>query len=362
MRDDFSRNTKIALAMKAGLTCSNPGCRVYTGGPDQNIGVAAHIRAASSGGPRFDSSLSPEERRSEANGIWLCQGCAKRVDSPAFVQQFSVGLLELWKQIAETRASAYVGKTSPFLADLQPASSEHGNLLGLSSARDAYQLYDAVSGQPCTFSTTSTAREQVAAHESISTVLNWATEIIVTSWDSGDPELLGICATLLSTLTDQWHPDARTLDKLEAICSDGVAAGRDTHIPAIEPLLFAVAAKGRQQSYTDFLAARVRDEDYRQAEAARSSIYYGADGQTAAAVFRHLHDPRREGLLRANDLGRLLSLVTKPAVDLSRRNVRALLLELLRDSIRELREAGEPDLAAQAVKFLKSNGLDLEPG
>src|SRR5207244_11951864 len=43
--------------------------------------VGAHITAASSGGPRYDSSLSAEQRRSGDNGIWLCQNCGKLVDN-----------------------------------------------------------------------------------------------------------------------------------------------------------------------------------------------------------------------------------------------------------------------------------------
>lgn len=43
-------------------------------------GVAAHITAASQKGPRYDSGMSPEERGSEANGIWTCQIHGKFID------------------------------------------------------------------------------------------------------------------------------------------------------------------------------------------------------------------------------------------------------------------------------------------
>ncbi|HVQ36528.1 MAG TPA: hypothetical protein VMS31_03295, partial [Pyrinomonadaceae bacterium] len=79
-RDDFSVGVKAVLASRAGYRCSKPDCRALTVGPSDehpaahtNIGVAAHIAAASKDGPRYDPSLTPEERRSATNGIWTCQ-------------------------------------------------------------------------------------------------------------------------------------------------------------------------------------------------------------------------------------------------------------------------------------------------
>jgi hypothetical protein len=78
MADDFSEQVRKALALRVGSHCSNPDCRVLTSGPQEdpakavNLGVGAHITAASPGGPRFDAELIPEERCSPTNGIWLC--------------------------------------------------------------------------------------------------------------------------------------------------------------------------------------------------------------------------------------------------------------------------------------------------
>jgi hypothetical protein len=86
-RDDFSVRTKDLLARRVGYRCSNPQCRKLTVGPHVddfrtvNVGVAAHISAAAAGGPRFSITLSPGERRSSHNGIWLCQTCAKLIDA-----------------------------------------------------------------------------------------------------------------------------------------------------------------------------------------------------------------------------------------------------------------------------------------
>jgi hypothetical protein len=116
MSDDFSEQVKRALAARAGNLCSNPECRALTSGPQDdpsksvNLGVAAHITAASPGGPRYDPGLSPEERRSAENGIWLCQNCAKLVDNEPV--RFTVGMLKKWKEDAEAEARNRVGKTA----------------------------------------------------------------------------------------------------------------------------------------------------------------------------------------------------------------------------------------------------------
>src|SRR5712692_10152059 len=115
MSDDFSDTVKKALAARVGHLCSNPECRALTSGPQDdpakavNIGVAAHITAASPGGPRYDPDLLPEERSARSNGIWLCQNCAKLIDND--VVRFSVEVLKKWKADAEAEAKARVGKT-----------------------------------------------------------------------------------------------------------------------------------------------------------------------------------------------------------------------------------------------------------
>jgi len=116
MRDDFAQDVKRTLAARVAYLCSNPDCRAQTSGPQDdplkavNLGVAAHITAASKGGPRYSPVFSPEMRRNSDNGIWLCQNCAKLVDSD--VLRFNETLLQAWKLIAEDRARDFVGKTA----------------------------------------------------------------------------------------------------------------------------------------------------------------------------------------------------------------------------------------------------------
>lgn len=89
-RDDFDAATKLALAERVGHLCSRPECGQVTVGPSDEspnarsrIGVAAHIAAASSGrgARRHEPTMSSEDRCSIANGIWLCQNCAKLIDT-----------------------------------------------------------------------------------------------------------------------------------------------------------------------------------------------------------------------------------------------------------------------------------------
>lgn len=75
-----------------------------------DVGVAAHITAASRGGPRFDPALSEKDRAGVANGIWLCQNCAKLIDSD--IVRFSAAVLRGWKLCAECEARKRVGKTN----------------------------------------------------------------------------------------------------------------------------------------------------------------------------------------------------------------------------------------------------------
>lgn len=112
-RDEFAASTIAALARRVGFRCSNPSCRTSTSGPHSHdekavhIGVAAHITAASSGGPRFDAKLSFADRTAIGNGIYLCEACAKLIDSDP--SRFTVDLLQQWKRQAEREALEAIG-------------------------------------------------------------------------------------------------------------------------------------------------------------------------------------------------------------------------------------------------------------
>jgi hypothetical protein len=108
MRDDFSPSIKRTLAERAGYVCSNPECRRPQLGPSRgdsskavNLGNAAHIRAASPGGARYDASQDSTQRSSLANAIYLCSGCADLVDKNGGVG-YAVETLTEWKTTHET--------------------------------------------------------------------------------------------------------------------------------------------------------------------------------------------------------------------------------------------------------------------
>lgn len=131
MRDEFSAATKELLARRVSFICSNPECRQATSGPQAdptgsvNIGVAAHISAASPGGPRYEIDLTPEQRTDSSNGIWLCQTCAKLIDSDPI--RFSRIVLEGWKRAAERSAAVALtqGRNSSSASQPGLAKIEH---------------------------------------------------------------------------------------------------------------------------------------------------------------------------------------------------------------------------------------------
>ena len=87
MRQNFPTALVRKIAERAAYICSSPTCHRVTIGPDNTAshlsiktGEAAHICAASPGGPRYDMSQSESERKGINNAIWLCGACADLID------------------------------------------------------------------------------------------------------------------------------------------------------------------------------------------------------------------------------------------------------------------------------------------
>lgn len=109
MRDDFSKQNKRILGDRVAWKCSFPGCSEITVGPGNKdeshvlkLGVAAHITAASPGGPRYDPTLTNEERSSLKNAIWLCNKHGDLIDKD--FTEYSEETLRQWKAQAEEKA------------------------------------------------------------------------------------------------------------------------------------------------------------------------------------------------------------------------------------------------------------------
>ncbi len=110
-RDNFSAKTRRDLANRAGHVCCFPGCDQPTSGPGAepgaasvDVGEACHV-AAAAGGPgarRYDPAMTSAERKSIANGIWMCRTHAKLIDSDEAT--YTVAQLHEWKRQAEAEA------------------------------------------------------------------------------------------------------------------------------------------------------------------------------------------------------------------------------------------------------------------
>ena len=145
-RDEFSEHVKQTLAQRVGYRCSNRECRAITSGPHSdpsrsiNLGVAAHITAASCGGPRYDPSLTAAGRRSGANGIWLCQTCAKLIDND--LPAFSTAKLRQWKASAEGATALEVGRAIERCAGSISLGQEVCELLEAADDSGAILIFD----------------------------------------------------------------------------------------------------------------------------------------------------------------------------------------------------------------------------
>lgn len=109
-RAEFSAATRKILAERAGFQCSVLNCgrlamRPGRGRGSVSIGMAAHIYAASPGGPRGTGGLSVSERSEPENGIWCCYIHGKAIDSDS-EGVFSAIQLKAWKRLHEARKGA----------------------------------------------------------------------------------------------------------------------------------------------------------------------------------------------------------------------------------------------------------------
>ena len=115
--NDFAEPTKRAVALRAGHCCSFADCGQLTVGPSDespvaitNIGIAAHICAASPGGRRYVVSMMPEERSDISNAIWLCSNHASLIDRDAVT--YTIECLREMKRSHEAACADRVRRAS----------------------------------------------------------------------------------------------------------------------------------------------------------------------------------------------------------------------------------------------------------
>lgn len=117
--NNFTEKTKKLLQHNVGSICSNPECQTLTTGPNcnenkyTNHGVAAHITAAADGGPRYDETMTSEQRSHYDNGIWLCTHCSFTIDKDE--QRFSTAFLMQWKKNAENFARDVLDRKKKYI-------------------------------------------------------------------------------------------------------------------------------------------------------------------------------------------------------------------------------------------------------
>jgi hypothetical protein len=75
-----------------------------------SMGTASHICAASPLGPRYDPNMSPEQRSSVGNGIWMCRNHGTIIDSTD--PEFTTEVLHTWKKNAEAESHQRVRRGS----------------------------------------------------------------------------------------------------------------------------------------------------------------------------------------------------------------------------------------------------------
>jgi hypothetical protein len=113
---EFNTTTARLLGERVAYMCSKPDCRILTikarSGSEsvQKKGKACHIHSASPKGPRFDPEMSDKDCKSAANGIWLCDICAREVDDDA--SAYSAQTLKWWKNKSEVYVMELVTQDS----------------------------------------------------------------------------------------------------------------------------------------------------------------------------------------------------------------------------------------------------------
>ena len=158
-RDEFSKETKLAVALRASHLCSFPGCLQPTAGPSDEapdavnmVGEAAHIHGAAPGpgSRRYLESMTPDERSNIANAIWLCRTHAGMIDRDEVTYTADV-LREMKRKheaycAARQRNATRAGESIPDLIAVGPHVVFLGEFLSPDNAEWSFDLQNFVEG------------------------------------------------------------------------------------------------------------------------------------------------------------------------------------------------------------------------
>ncbi len=102
---DYTRVTIRRLDILSGNECAHPDCTKKFIAEDgiSIVSKICHIAAASEDGPRFDKSMSDDERRSFENLILLCDEHHVMIDNKQNEDKYTTELLKKWKSDHETK-------------------------------------------------------------------------------------------------------------------------------------------------------------------------------------------------------------------------------------------------------------------
>jgi len=211
-------------------------------------------------------------------------------------------------------------------------------------------LREVLVGQLYDFQTAWGLRGAYRKAEDVPALLNLTARFVAEAPPS-DRKAQGLAATMLSTLADRWNPPRALVRKLDEMCRYAIGQRDTGHIAVVEPLVFSLAQKGRTSTYADHLRALVEDRRWRSADVVRSWDYYGRADTQINAIERHLQDPYRAGITKANDTTRLLSLLfTEPKF------MQPCVERLIGTSLQVLKQAGEDSLVKKVMaEFARTN-------
>lgn len=143
-RDDFRKPIVEVLKMRAAYICSNPSCKKMTVAPSDTgddkvvyMGRAAHICAASPDGPRYDATMTSEERGAITNAIFLCGNCADIIDDNGGLD-YSVELLHQWKSEHEKWVRANLNKSVGENSDAAAMKKQLSRIESLQTGGDTF--------------------------------------------------------------------------------------------------------------------------------------------------------------------------------------------------------------------------------
>jgi hypothetical protein len=188
-------------------------------------------------------------------------------------------------------------------------------------------------------------------------LLSLAMQMVIELWQES-PSLAGIGATLLSTNLDLWKPPRNVFPKLKQLYRRALDGGHVEFVPAVEPLAFAIASQGDLALYRRFLQLVIEEQPWRHADSQRIEAYYGSHLVEIESIERHIKDPRRTNMRRANDVARLVHLLSLPKShhrSLHKWKTRRRLRRLLVMSAYALSECGESDLRDSLRTYLPQN-------